>query len=81
MKHERITVDPRVMVGKPCIKGTRIPVEHILRKLAARMTVADIINSYPRLTPDDVYAAVAYAADVVANEEIILSAPGYALSS
>ncbi len=75
MKHERITVDPRIMVGKPCIRGTRVPVEQVLRELADGMSIADIIDAHPHLTPDDVYAAVAYAADVVANEDILVTAP------
>jgi len=75
VKHGRITVNPSVMVGKPCIKGTRITVEQILREGAGGMTITDIIDAHPHLTPDDIYAAIAYAADVVANEEIILSAP------
>lgn len=80
MKHERITVDPRVMVGKPVIKGTRITVESILRKLGAGMTLAEILDAHPHLTPEDVYAAAAYAADTIANEEIILAGPGNAVS-
>lgn len=79
MKHERITVDPRVMVGKPVIKGTRLPVEQILRELAGGMTIADILDAHPRLTQDDIFAAVAYAADVIANEDIYLSEPGDAV--
>lgn len=73
MKHERITVDPRVMVGKPCIKGTRIPVEQILRELAAGLSNDDILDAHPHLTHEDIYAAAAYAADVIASEDIILS--------
>lgn len=80
MKHERITVDPRIMVGKPVIKGTRVPVEQILRELAGGMSVADIIDAHPRLTADDIYAAVAYAADVIAHEDIYLSEAGDAVS-
>jgi uncharacterized protein (DUF433 family) len=65
-KHDRITVDPRVMVGEPCIKGTRIPVEQVLRELAGGMTIAEILDAHPHLTADDIYAAVAYADDVSA---------------
>lgn len=64
MKHERITVTPDVMMGKPCIKGTRITVEQILRELGV-MTPADVLDAHPRLTADDINAALAYAADVV----------------
>ncbi len=75
VKHERITVDPRIMVGKPVIKGTRIPVEQILRELAGGMTFDDIMDAHPRLTSEDIYAAIAYAADTIANEDIELSYP------
>ena len=80
MKHERITVNPRVMVGKPVIRGTRLPVEQVLRELAGGMSITDLIDAHPRLTPDDIYAAIAYAADVVANEDIYLSEPSDAVS-
>lgn len=63
VKHERITVDPRIMVGKPVIKGTRIPVEQLIRELAGGMTFEEIIEAHPRLTPDDIQAAIEYAAD------------------
>ena len=72
MTHERITVDPHVMAGQPCIKGKRMPVAQLLRELAGGMTVSDIIDAHPHLAPEDIYAAVAYAAGVVANEDIIL---------
>ncbi len=58
---ERIKSDPAIMVGKPCIAGTRIPVEVILRKLAADLTIEQILAEYPRLSRDDILAALAYA--------------------
>lgn len=64
MKHERIAVNPDVMMGKPCIKSTRITVEQILRELGV-MSAADVLDAHPRLTADDLNAALAYAADVV----------------
>ena len=67
MKHERITVDPRVMVGKPVVKGTRITVESILRKLGAGWTVEQILDAHPHIKPEDIYAAAEYAADTIAN--------------
>lgn len=73
--HERITVDPRIMVGKPVIKGTRVTVESILRKLAAGWTMETILDAHPHLKPEDVLAAVDYAADTIANEDIELSMP------
>ncbi|MDX2258749.1 MAG: DUF433 domain-containing protein [Hyphomicrobiaceae bacterium] len=63
--HERISIDPAIMVGKPCIKGTRITVELILRWLAAGHTPADVIEAYPHLTLEDINAALDYAADQV----------------
>jgi uncharacterized protein (DUF433 family) len=60
------------MLGKPVICGTRIPVELILRKLSEGATVADLLDAYPRLTWDDIQAVLAYAADTVAHETILL---------
>ena len=68
----RIEIDPNVMLGKPVIKGTRITVELVLRKLGEGATEADLLEAYPRLTRDDIRAAITYAADTVAHEEIIL---------
>ncbi len=71
---ERITSNHEVMLGKPVIKGTRITVEIILRKLAEGATTSDLIRMYPHLAPEDVSAVLFYAADVLANEEMIGSA-------
>ena len=68
---KRIAVDPNVLLGKPVIAGTRIPVEQILRKLAASMSVEAILRDYPRLTREDVQAALAYASDAVGSEDIL----------
>jgi len=59
------------MMGKPCIKGTRITVELILRKLGAGRTFADLLEAYPHLTEDDLRAALAFAADHMQHETII----------
>jgi uncharacterized protein (DUF433 family) len=72
---ERISVDPEVMLGKPVIAGTRIPVEQILRKLAASMRVEEVLRDYPRLTREDVQAALAYASDAIGSEGIVLTGP------
>lgn len=69
--HQRIAIDPNVMHGKPVIRGTRIPVELILRKLGAGITIEDIIADHPRLSRDDIRAAQAFAADYRADEEIV----------
>lgn len=73
MMHERIEIDPKIMFGKPVIKGTRITVEHILRKVAGGMTIAEILDDHPHLESEDVYAAAAFAADHLAQEEIIFA--------
>ena len=67
----RIAVSPDVMVGKPCIRGTRITVEHVLREISQGATVAELLGQYPRLTEEDVRAALAYAADYIRHEAIL----------
>ena len=71
MTHTRISTDPAVMMGKPCIKGTRITVELILRKLGAGHSFADLLDAYPRLTEDDLRAALAFAADCMQHEAVL----------
>jgi uncharacterized protein (DUF433 family) len=66
----RISVDPKGMVGKPVIRGTRIPVETIVRMLAQGISEDDILREYPRLQPEDIRAALAYAARVLAHEDV-----------
>ena len=61
MKFERISIDPGIMLGKPCIKGTRITVELILEKLAGGATVEWILDGYPRLTSADIEEAIIYS--------------------
>jgi uncharacterized protein (DUF433 family) len=73
MTHDRITMDPNVMFGKPVIKGSRITVEHLLRKLGEGMTDAQILEHHPHLRVEDIRAAAAFAADHLANEEIVLA--------
>ncbi len=72
-QHERITIDSAIMVGKPCIKGTRITVELILEKLAAGLSYDDILEDHPRLTREDILAAISFAHDYLAREDIILA--------
>jgi uncharacterized protein (DUF433 family) len=67
---DRIAIDPSVMTGKPVIRGTRIPVEMIVRMVAQGIAVPDILADYPRLTKEDIKAALWYAAATVANEDI-----------
>lgn len=68
---ERIEVNPRVMLGKPVIRGTRIPVELLLRKLSEGASEAELLDAYPRLTREDIHAAMRYAADTLAHEEVV----------
>jgi len=68
----RVAINPDVMLGKPVIKGTRITVELLLRKLSEGMTVDELKLAYKQLSNDDVYAALTYASDLIANEEIII---------
>jgi uncharacterized protein (DUF433 family) len=63
--HERIAQDPAVMVGKPVIRGTRIPVESILDWLSGNLDLNELFAAYPRLTVEDVQAALAFARDAV----------------
>jgi uncharacterized protein (DUF433 family) len=68
----RIEVNPKVMLGKPVIRGTRITIELILRKLGEGATQADLLDAYPGLTREDIQAAMIYAADTLAHEETVL---------
>ncbi len=71
MAHDRIEINPEIMAGKPVIRGTRVPVELILRKLGAGMRTAAILADHPKLTLDDIRAAQAFAADYLADEELV----------
>jgi uncharacterized protein (DUF433 family) len=68
---ERIEVNPRVMLGKPVIRGTRITVGLILRKLAEGADVQALLKAYLHLTEQDIRAAIEYAADALAHEESV----------
>lgn len=68
---DRIELNPHVMLGKPVIRGTRIPVGLILRKLSEGASEADLLEAYPRLTRENLHAAMRYAAHTVAHEEIV----------
>jgi uncharacterized protein (DUF433 family) len=69
---DRIEVDPKVMMGKPVIRGTRVTVELVLRKLSEGATEEELRAAYPRLTRADIQAAIAYAADFIAHEETVV---------
>jgi uncharacterized protein (DUF433 family) len=66
--HDRIHINPAIMLGKPVIKGTRIPVELIVRKIGEGALTEDLMDAYPNITKEDIQAAVLYAADSLANE-------------
>jgi len=68
---QRIYIDPKVMVGKPVIRGTRIPVELIVRMLGQGISERDILREYPHLQPEDIRAALVYASQVLANEDVL----------
>ena len=68
---DRIVVNPDIMLGKPVIKGTRITVQLILNKLAEGMSFNDVLNAYPNLISEDIQAALLYASQLIANEEVI----------
>ncbi|HRI89449.1 MAG TPA: DUF433 domain-containing protein [Candidatus Hydrogenedentes bacterium] len=68
---ERISVNPDICHGKPCIKGTRIMVTVVLDNLAAGMSPEEIVTSYPTLQPEDIRAAIGYAAEL-ANDQTLL---------
>lgn len=68
---QHIEINPKIMLGKPVIRGTRIPVEIILRKLAQNISLAEILHDYPKLTKQDIQAALAYAAAVLSEEEVL----------
>jgi uncharacterized protein (DUF433 family) len=72
MVNNRVEINPEVMLGKPVIRGTRIPVELILRKLSEGATEGDLLEAYPNLTAADIQAALAFAADSLAHETIVL---------
>lgn len=71
MQHHRISRDPSILKGKPCIRGTRISVEVVMRRLAAGRTADEIAADYPELTRDDVLAAAAYAAELLRHDGLL----------
>ncbi len=71
---EHIVIEPDIHHGKPCIKGTRIPVTMILGSLADDMTAAEIRDAYPQLTAENIRAVLAYAAEM-AHQEVLIPLP------
>lgn len=71
MTRDRIEMNPEVMGGKPVVRGTRVPVDLILRKLGAGVSEAAILADHPRLTHEDILAAQAFAADYISDEDLV----------
>jgi uncharacterized protein (DUF433 family) len=61
---DRIVVDPEILVGKPVVKGTRVSVELVLKRLAQDLGIKSLLEAYPRLTPEDVRACLEYTGKV-----------------
>ena len=70
---DRISSSPDIMLGKPIIKGTRITVELIIRKLSEGMIIDELLEAYPHLKREDILACLAYSADVISREEMIIA--------
>ncbi|MBK8388310.1 MAG: DUF433 domain-containing protein [Saprospiraceae bacterium] len=66
-----ITRDPKILLGKPIIKGTRLSVELIMRKLASGYTVEQVLSNYPHLTIEQIQACFEYTANLIADEQIV----------
>jgi uncharacterized protein (DUF433 family) len=72
---DRIEINPKVMLGKPVIRGTRITVGLVLRKLGEGATHRELLEAYPNLTENDLQAAITFAVDTLAHEETVLVEP------
>jgi uncharacterized protein (DUF433 family) len=70
--HDRIVVNPKILVGKPVIKGTRIAVEFVVDLLGRGWTKEQILHEYDHLSPEDIQACLAYASDVLKAERVYL---------
>lgn len=68
MTDTRVVRDPAVLMGKPCIKGTRISVEVLMRRLATGLSADEVAREFPEITREDVLAAAAYAADLLRHD-------------
>lgn len=70
---EHIEIRPEVMMGKPCLRGTRIPVYLVLEKLGGGETMEEILNAYPQITRQHIHAVFQYAAMLASNETVLAS--------
>ncbi|MBK7874560.1 MAG: DUF433 domain-containing protein [Planctomycetes bacterium] len=73
---DRIEINPEILLGKPVIRGTRIPVELLIQKMSEGAAEADLLDAYPRLTREDLLAALAYAARRLSHDVIDLPKAG-----
>jgi len=71
--HDRIVVNPEILVGKPVVKGTRIPVELVLERLEEDTDTKLLFEDYPQLTDEDIKACLWYAKELVKGEEVFLA--------
>ena len=78
MSLDRIVVDPKIMAGKPIVRGTRIPVDLVLKRLSQDLDLEGLFEAYPRLTLDDVKACLDYARALVEGEDIYPAPPDLA---
>ena len=72
---DRVELNPKIMMGKPVIRGTRIPVELILRRLSEGASEQELLNAYPPLQKEDIRATLTYAADTIAREKLMPLGP------
>jgi uncharacterized protein (DUF433 family) len=72
---DRIEINHQVMLGKPVIRGTRVPVEVLVRKMSEGMTEQELLAAYPNIKAEDISAALRFAADTIANEETVVFEP------
>ena len=70
MRFERITIDPKICTGKPCIRGLRFPVSRLLGLLASGESASAILQSYPYLEPEDIREALRYASFLAEDETV-----------
>lgn len=70
-EHGRIVSDPEILLGKPVIRGTRVPVEMLVRKMGEGATFEELLDAYPHIKKEDILAALQFAADSLANEEVV----------
>jgi uncharacterized protein (DUF433 family) len=73
-EHPRIALEPGVLVGKPVIRGTRLPVEFVIGLMADGWNETDILQNYASIKRDDIIACLAYARDVLSSEKVFPSA-------